>query len=436
MSINVTRPDTQVPAITSPIASNFQDSYLVSGGQVIYQSALTFTVSAAVYYIRGTRYTSLQQDVTLTAADETNPRIDVIALDTTGTVVKVDGTAAVNPSEPDIEPSTQLKLAFVLVAAGATSITVTTLSLYLENAGSAGGEWDTASSGTTWALASTNNPRTDTKCIEATSLGANAYVELTIGSGNIDINAYDYLVLYIRSKATWASGRGLRAQWRNASIALGTPLTIAQTYWGFDSSITTSYQQIAIPTSQFVVSPTTPETKLRFTRIGGAIGFYIDDVKLVKGGFTQTAPGLTKEQADILYVPHPVPSPATDHSTSGPVSALIAAEALVFGNFCYINSSSKLAKTDADAAATSFIAAMALETIAQDAAGKFLVFGWFVRDDSWNWTPGAILYLDVTAAAITATAPSGVDDVVLAVGVAYTADIALLRPSSTIVEHV
>jgi hypothetical protein len=42
---------------------------LVSGGQVIWESALTFRVSAAVYYIGGVLYSSAEQTITLDAAD-------------------------------------------------------------------------------------------------------------------------------------------------------------------------------------------------------------------------------------------------------------------------------------------------------------------------------------------------------------------------------
>ena len=126
----------------------------------------------------------------------------------------------------------------------------------------------------------------------------------------------------------------------------------------------------------------------------------------------------------------------SDQSASGDVASFVAAAALAFGDVCYLNSSSQLALTDADAAATSFTMGMALATIAANTKGTFLLEG-FVRNDAWNWTGGGILYLDTTTAGgMTQTAPSGVDDVIIVVGVAYSADIVYFRPSGVIVVHV
>ena len=57
-------------------------TFLVSGGQVVWESAYTFRVSAADYYILGTRYASAEDTATLGAAHATLDRLDVIALDT------------------------------------------------------------------------------------------------------------------------------------------------------------------------------------------------------------------------------------------------------------------------------------------------------------------------------------------------------------------
>lgn len=61
------------------------------------------------------------QNVTITAADTTNPRIDIIVLDWNGAVSRVGGTAAAYPRPPAI-PSNSMQLAQVYVTANATSI--------------------------------------------------------------------------------------------------------------------------------------------------------------------------------------------------------------------------------------------------------------------------------------------------------------------------
>lgn len=128
------------------------------------------------------------------------------------------------------------------------------------------------------------------------------------------------------------------------------------------------------------------------------------------------------------------PAPSSDHTASGTIVSLTAAESLVFGDFCYVNSSGKLAKADADAIATSGCVAMATESIDTDATGRFLLVG-VARDDSWAWTVGGLIYLSTTAGGATQTPPSETDDVIQVLGVATHADRMLFNPQLTMVEH-
>jgi hypothetical protein len=54
----------------------------------------------------------------------------------------------------------------------------------------------------------------------------------------------------------------------------------------------------------------------------------------------------------------------------------------------------------------------------------------FVRDDSWNWTPGQTLYLSTTSSTLTTSTPSGSNQVVRIVGHAVTADVIYWNPSN------
>ena len=59
-----------------------------------------------------------------------------------------------------------------------------------------------------------------------------------------------------------------------------------------------------------------------------------------------------------------------------------------------------------------------------------------LRDDSYaGWTVGGLLYLSTTAGAITQTAPSGTDDVIQILGVAYASKIIFFNPQLVQVEH-
>jgi hypothetical protein len=124
----------------------------------------------------------------------------------------------------------------------------------------------------------------------------------------------------------------------------------------------------------------------------------------------------------------------TDLTSSGIIVTMTAHASLAFGDVCFVNSDGECAKTDADAAATMPVVAMAIATIEADAAGLFLLVG-IARNDAWNWTPGAALYADTaTAGGLTATAPSGTTDCVQIVGRALTADIIMFKPDNTWVE--
>lgn len=278
-----------------------QNSFLVDGGSILWVSAYTFRVSAATYYINGVKYTAVEQSITLGAADATNDRIDVIAVDNTGTVVAVAGTAAAQPSEPDVDPATQVKLGVVLVTHATTApVGVTSSTLFAENAGTPT-EMAWTSSGVGWTIGSTNNPKTGTKSIEGTNVAKGAYAQGQSAS-DFDPNTFDTLVFYIRSKAQWATNRALKFQFYEDGAARGRAVTLSDGTFGFDSSITNAYQLVVIPIPQFAVVQGAALNQLRITDTNGTIGFYLDDLILQKGLPDSLAiDSLTINQADARY---------------------------------------------------------------------------------------------------------------------------------------
>lgn len=88
-------------------------------------SGLTVTVAAGVVHLAGgTRKEISATTVTLDAADSTNPRIDLVYIDSTGVVAKITGTAVASPSVP-VLPTGGISVAQVSVAAGASTGTIT-----------------------------------------------------------------------------------------------------------------------------------------------------------------------------------------------------------------------------------------------------------------------------------------------------------------------
>jgi len=293
--------EADVVALIEAANSSPTGSMLLTGGQVVWESGLTYRVSAATYIISGAQYSSAEGTITLTAADATNPRIDVIGLNTSGAIFKQDGTAAADPLKPDIDPNTQLELTFALIAALATEPTgPANTDVYLENAGTPT-EW-AAVGGATVNVNSTSNPRTGTKCIEWTLATTGHNVTLT-AAASILMTSQEYLILFIRNKSAWASTRSIRVEFRLNAALVGQRVTIDNNLWGFSDSTTGSYQMVAIPIAVFAIPATSYVNILVISSqgTGTGLGLYIDDVVL-QAGVEQPPIGMTLEEADARYV--------------------------------------------------------------------------------------------------------------------------------------
>lgn len=269
---------------------------------MVWLSGLTFLVSAATYKIQGVTYTSTQQTVVLAAADGSNPRIDVIFVDTALLADDVTGTPAASPSEANIDPTTQLQLSFVLVAAGATTPTVSTRLVYAENAGAAA-EFNWTSSSGTIVLNATSNPRSGTVNIDGTAVVSNAYIEGTIGSGSVNPFSFDHFVFYCQPKASWPNSRAFSVRMYVGTVATGVAVTVSNGTFGFESTLTGVYQQVAIPLTLFALPAGTLLTRVRITRVGSSTnGWYLDDMSFVLSN-APVVGGITQAQADALYAP-------------------------------------------------------------------------------------------------------------------------------------
>jgi len=127
--------------------------------------------------------------------------------------------------------------------------------------------------------------------------------------------------------------------------------------------------------------------------------------------------------------------PASDHTAVGnQTDAIDAGATIVAGEAVYLASDGEWAKTDASATATAeALLAIALEAGSDNSPMLVALPNSFVRDDSWNWTIGATIYLSETAGDLTETAPSTTDAVVRVVGYAVTADIIYLQPQQGVI---
>lgn len=125
----------------------------------------------------------------------------------------------------------------------------------------------------------------------------------------------------------------------------------------------------------------------------------------------------------------------TDGNYSGLGFKATAGAALSFGEVCYLASAdSKWEKAQGDAEATTKpMTAVVCVAASEDATATFLLFGW-IRNDSWNWTPGGALFIDPdTAGALTQTNLT-TGEFQKCVGWAWDANTAVIVPNPDWVE--
>lgn len=256
-------------------------SQLISGGGVAWTgTGFNYIISAASYMINGTQYASPQTPVTLSAADPTEDRIDVFYVDDSGTAGVIEGIPGTPPVQPSVDPGSQLLLTFAYIVAASTEPVITNENIYLENT-----EYTMSTNAGTINLASTNNPYAGTKDIEGTATVAGNLFTGLKPSGTLNLSQYAQLTFQIRSKASWPNAKSMSIFWMNGGAVVGSSLALKNGTFGFDSSNTSSYQQIVIPAANFGTG-TNPVDRLRVTVSGGgsSIGWYIDNIILQAGG--------------------------------------------------------------------------------------------------------------------------------------------------------
>jgi len=124
-------------------------------------------------------------------------------------------------------------------------------------------------------------------------------------------------------------------------------------------------------------------------------------------------------------------TPDTDHTSNGPTTnTILSGATITVMDLVYLGSGGKWLQADASVAATGVGAlAISLESKNDTQAMRVALPGSFVRDDTWAWTVGATLYMSLTTAGITETAPSATDEVVRVIGHAVSADVIYFNPS-------
>jgi len=121
-------------------------------------------------------------------------------------------------------------------------------------------------------------------------------------------------------------------------------------------------------------------------------------------------------------------------SHSGISFYAVIGENIDFGQAAYRKNDGKIWLAKADASATMPAYAIAIQSAPADGAAAFITHG-FVRFDTWNFTPGAPVYVSAaTAGLVTETPPAASGNLVQRIGIAMTADIIYFNPSYNVFE--
>ena len=124
-----------------------------------------------------------------------------------------------------------------------------------------------------------------------------------------------------------------------------------------------------------------------------------------------------------------------DHTYSGITAQMLAGGAIAaFDLVCIHTTTQEVVEADASAVATARVIGIAPAAISDTATGTVLLHG-FIRDASWSWTTGGVLFLSEIAGAMTHTAPTTAGAFVQAVGIALSPTVVFINPSLDIIEH-
>lgn len=279
------------PVVTAPPSGN---GFQGQATAVWSGTGLIFNVYWPIYFIDGVQYASGSGTVTLTTADPTNPRLDVIAISSLTGPIALTGTPAVNPVKPTVDSTTQLEITTVLVDAGATTPSeITDIDVYLENS-----EWTPSSDIPGIDFADTTDPFAGLLDISVGLFTAGQYIRFT----DLDINVADvtFLKFYIKLKANFTRQTGLIFTFLNGTTPISTSVTIVNNVYGFAQNNTSDYQLVVIPISDFsFVNATFNAINIQMKGTNSA-GFYLDNIILQGGiiGSTSLQNAITTIQTD------------------------------------------------------------------------------------------------------------------------------------------
>lgn len=276
---------------TELYALQFYTDRIISASASWSGTGLIFDVNVDLYILNGNVLPAPESDgtiipitdqITLSAADPSDPRIDIIVVNEDETISVVEGTPAASPQEPTPDFGSQLKITSILIPAGATTPggSIDDEDVYLENAGEPT-EWTTteSTSGARINLSSTNDPDTDSISIETSSINIGDIVTFTNDS-SITASNFNTVTFRVKKKTAVGSAAGVRirvACW-NSGFPVSSAAVMRSGYYGYSSSIST-YQTVNIPSTDLDIFGTEFD-RITFTFLTDNEDCYIDNVRV------------------------------------------------------------------------------------------------------------------------------------------------------------
>jgi len=264
----------EVSPSTAPCQTSLVGSATWSG------AGLQYNVTPLDYYILCNFYHTAATTVTLSTADPSYDRYDIIVCDIFQTVGVVTGTPGAGVPNP-INPFTQRIVATVRVPGGSTTPGGTSSTIvYNENV-----EWSVTSNVSGLNANSTTNTCVGTKNISVPSAANGQYIQMQNGV-QLSINNYQYLNFDLRldGALTGSPISFLTVTFYDGTTQTSLPFLVSNGSYGFNASSLNTCQKISIP----IVPPFNISTfdRVKFTISGAPSVFHIDYVYLLSGAST------------------------------------------------------------------------------------------------------------------------------------------------------
>jgi len=307
----------QLKTTTFNSISGITGDGVISGGIVTWTgTGLIFNISACTYILNGIRYSSPFSTKTLAAADPTNPRIDVFAVNTSSQVEVIQGTPASNPIEPEGDTATTLGLTNVTINAGATTPNNVSRDLiYDENVET----WTKAQSVTgSFDYNNTAFAYTGSKSLLVTMIAGYAYFDFSKAVA-MDISNYKSISFAIRLNTAWTSNTILAIKFYNGTSTVSNLFQItANNNVGFNRNLAGQWQLITIPFNNTNLKFTNNAfTLIRIQTTNAAVTYRLDTIQL-NGGINNPIGGGTTPSNSFGFI----------NGTTGTASSTTATDTL------------------------------------------------------------------------------------------------------------